>query len=108
MATYHPERPRIRKPTALQRLDALESALAKRGTLLRRPGILVVESRPVVAALPNPNQGDIEMASKPKEPAKVSDVREWARENGIDVASRGRLKPEVIEAFTKKTKREVV
>jgi nucleoid-associated protein Lsr2 len=39
------------------------------------------------------------------EPATPREVREWAAENGFEVASRGRIKGEVVEAFTAKTGR---
>jgi hypothetical protein len=41
------------------------------------------------------------------EPATIADVRAWARENGIEVASRGRIASTVREAFTTKTGRPI-
>lgn len=42
------------------------------------------------------------------EPATVREVRAWASEKGIEVAQRGKLKAEVVEAFTAATGRPLV
>ena len=34
-------------------------------------------------------------------PASPAEIRAWARENGIEVGTRGRLSAAVIEAYTK-------
>ena len=34
-------------------------------------------------------------------PPKSSDVRQWARQKGLDVGERGRLSPEVLAAYSK-------
>lgn len=49
------------------------------------------------------------MASRKKvvEPATNKDVRNWAAEKGIEVSPRGRIKADVVSAFTKETKRPV-
>ena len=39
----------------------------------------------------------------PATPATTTEVRAWARENGLDVASKGRLPQSVKEAFSAKT-----
>jgi len=38
-------------------------------------------------------------------PATIREVREWAGENGFEVKARGKLKNEVVEAFTSATGR---
>jgi hypothetical protein len=36
-----------------------------------------------------------------KTPPNSSDVRQWARQNGLEVGERGRLSPDVLEAYAK-------
>jgi hypothetical protein len=52
-------------------------------------------------------KGTKPMASRKKnvEPATTREVREWANNNGFEVGNRGRIKAEVLEAFTAKTGR---
>lgn len=49
------------------------------------------------------------MASRTKaaEPATLADVRAWAAKKGIEVGRRGKIRAEVLEQFTKDTKRSV-
>jgi len=59
------------------------------------PGGEMVEPRP---PLPAP------MSAGPRKPGRMapvsaSQVRAWAREHGIDVADRGRLRPEIWEQY---------
>ncbi len=46
--------------------------------------------------------------TKAPAPATLTEVRAWAKENGHEVADRGRISQKVRDAFTKKTKRSIV
>ena len=44
----------------------------------------------------------------PVKPATTREVREWLQENGFEVKDRGRIKAELLAAFTEKTGRPLV
>ena len=46
-------------------------------------------------------------AKKSTEPATTAEVRSWAQGKGIAVGAKGRIKADVLEQFTKVTKRPV-
>jgi len=53
-------------------------------------------------------KGTTKMATrknKSVEPATPREVRDWAAQNGFEVGARGRIRNEVVEAFTAKTGR---
>ena len=58
----------------------------------------------MVARNPRPKK----TAPKLVEPASVREVRDWATANGFEVGAKGRIKNEVLAAFTAKTGRPIV
>lgn len=47
-------------------------------------------------------------SKKNQDPATTREVRDWARDNGFEVGARGKIKAEVVEAYTKATGRPLV